>query len=129
MPFRYCRLASRPGLYELDSAAKAHSHRFRPERVQRFLQYRLSEGVFLVVHVQTVAEPRIVVFWTADPDQYKAPLAVIGHKSTTTPPRMQTYQSYRLIVGSQWPGTRSSFSPRAGGFFPSTQPCSSDAWV
>jgi len=59
MSLRHCRLASRPSLYELDSAPKAHGHRFRPKRVQRFPKYRLSQGVFLVVHVQTVAEPRI----------------------------------------------------------------------
>ena len=57
------------------------------------------------------------------------PRAVIGHSASTRPRRTHTYQSYRLIVGSQCPGTSSSFSPSGGRALPSTQPCSSEACV
>src|SRR5574341_477037 len=66
------------------------------------------------------------------PVQVSAPRAVIGQSASTTPPRTQTYQSWRLMVGSQCPGTSSSFSPKAGAAAPaatSTKPCSSDAWT
>ena len=43
------------------------------------------------------------------------PRAVTGHKACTTPLRTQTNQSCRFTVGSQCPGTSSSFSPSVGG--------------
>ena len=46
--------------------------------------------------------------------QCMPPRADTGHRHSTRPPRTPTYQSYRSTVGSQWPGTRRSFSPSFG---------------
>ena len=55
------------------------------------------------------------------------PLALTGHKSTTDPSRTQTYQSCRLQVGSQCPGTRHNLSLIFNLFCLSSMiPCSSE---
>src|SRR6056297_428900 len=59
--------------------------------------------------------------------QYARPRAETGQTVSTLPPRTPTYQSCTLQVGSQWPGTRRSFSltlSTASGS--ATTPCSSE---
>lgn len=59
--------------------------------------------------------------------QYAFPRAETGQSVSTLPFRTPTYQSWRLQVGSQWPGTRRSRSLMLSRFCGSRMiPCSSE---